>query len=143
MQNPRSISRLAAVAGLLAASSQAASAADLDVTIHGVTPRQGVVLVGLYTANTPFGDKPLAYASAQVTGDSVTVKFPAVAAGEYAISAFQDTNGNHKLDRGKYGIPTEKYGFSRDARGNYGPPEFHDASFVVGAKPQLISFTLE
>ncbi len=135
--------RLAAAAALLALSAQSARAADLGVTIHGVAPRQGVVLVGLYTAKTPFGSPPLAYATAQASGDTVTVKFTAIAPGEYAISAFQDTNGNHKLDRGKYGIPTEKYGFSRDARGNYGPPEFQDASFVVGAQSQLISFTLE
>ena len=118
-------------------------AAELDVTITGVTPNNGTVLVGLFNSGMSFTGKPMAYASAQPNGAQASVKFPSVPPGEYAVSAFQDTNGNQKLDRGKFGIPTEKYGFSRDARGSYGPPEFIDASIRVGEKTAAISFTLE
>lgn len=118
-------------------------AAELDVTITGVTPNNGTVLVGIFSPGMPFTGKPMAYATAQPNGSRATVKFPSLAAGEYAVSAFQDTNGNQRLDRGKFGIPTEKYGFSRDARGNYGPPEFVDASIRVAEKTAAISFSLE
>jgi len=118
-------------------------AAELDVTVTGVAPDHGVVLVGLFRPGMSFTGKPLTYASAKPNGAQASVKFPEVAPGEYAVSAFQDTNGNQKLDRGKFGIPTEKYGFSRDARGNYGPPEFVDASIRVGEKGAAISFALE
>jgi uncharacterized protein (DUF2141 family) len=48
-------------------------------------------------------------------------------AGPYAVTAFQDQNGNGKLDRNLMGIPTEPYGFSRDAASPMGPPSFPDA----------------
>ena len=118
-------------------------AAEIDVTITGVAPSNGTVLVGLFGSGMSFTGKPIAYVSAQPNGTQASVKFPSVAPGEYAVSAFQDTNGNQRLDRGKFGIPTEKYGFSRDARGNYGPPDFGDASIRVGEKGAAISFTLE
>jgi uncharacterized protein (DUF2141 family) len=118
-------------------------AAELDVTISGITPNHGTVLVGLFNPGMAFTDKPLAHAVAPANGARASVKFSSVAPGEYAVSAFQDTNGNQKLDRGKYGIPVEKNGFSRDAHGNYGPPDFGDASFRVGDKATAIDFTLE
>ena len=118
-------------------------AAELDVTITGVSLKNGTVLVGLFRPGMSFTGKPLAYASAQPNGALAKVEFTPIAPGEYAVSAFQDANGNQRLDRGKFGIPTEKYGFSRDARGNYGPPEFVDALIRVGEKGAAISFTLE
>jgi uncharacterized protein (DUF2141 family) len=54
----------------------------------------------------------------------VVVTLPKVPAGNYGLSAFHDENGNGSLDRGEFGIPTEGYGFGRDAVGNSGPPEF-------------------
>lgn len=59
----------------------------------------------------------------------VTFEFDSLVAGEYVISAFQDVNGNGKLDMGWKG-PKEPYGFS-------GPrprfmPKFNDLKFEVG-----------
>ena len=60
------------------------------------------------------------------------MQFTDLAPGRYALSAYYDANDNGKLDRGTFGIPKEPYGFSRDARSNFGPPEFRDAAFAVG-----------
>ena len=49
-------------------------------------------------------------------------------AGPYAVAAFHDLNGNGKLDRTALGPPAEPYGFSNDARGNFGPPGFDSAA---------------
>ena len=43
----------------------------------------------------------------------------------------QDENGNTQLDRNFLGIPTENYGFSRDAAGRFGPPGFDEAAIEV------------
>lgn len=45
----------------------------------------------------------------------------------FAVAAYHDENDNGQLDRNGIGIPTEKYGFSNDARGKLGPPSFDDA----------------
>lgn len=47
--------------------------------------------------------------------------------GPLAISLFQDTNANGRLDMNPMGIPVEPMGFSNDAIGNFGPPKFEQA----------------
>ena len=51
--------------------------------------------------------------------------------GTYAIGIFVDANYNNKMDRNLLGIPKEQFGFSNNAKGNFGPPSFEDASFTV------------
>ena len=58
-------------------------------------------------------------------------------AGPYALSQFHDENGNDKLDSNIAGIPTERYGFSRDARGRMGAPGFADAAIDLRADSSI------
>ena len=51
--------------------------------------------------------------------------------GTYAIGIFVDKNYNNKMDRNLFGVPKEQFGFSNNAKGNFGPPSFEDASFTV------------
>ena len=51
--------------------------------------------------------------------------------GTYAIGIFVDKNYNNKIDRNFFGVPKEQFGFSNNAKGNFGPPSFEDASFTV------------
>lgn len=48
-----------------------------------------------------------------------------------AIAVFQDIDGNGVLSKNQFGIPAEPYGFSNNARSNFGPPSFSQAAFVV------------
>jgi len=54
---------------------------------------------------------------------------------KYAIAFFQDENGNGKLDTNLLGIPTEGFGFSKDAMGKLGPPTFAAAVLSIPAGP--------
>ena len=72
----------------------------------------------------------------------VEVVFKDLAPGSYAVSAYQDLNGNQRLDANMVGMPTEPFGFSRDAKGQFGPPKFDDAVIKVSAEPQRIQFKL-
>ena len=51
--------------------------------------------------------------------------------GTYAIVAFQDIDKNKKLKSNFIGFPKEPIGFSRDAKINFGPPDFNDAKVEV------------
>jgi len=57
--------------------------------------------------------------------------------GKYAVSAFHDANSNEKLDKNMVGFPTEKYGFSNDARGTFGPPELSDQLFTLDTSKKI------
>lgn len=58
---------------------------------------------------------------------------------EIAIAAYHDVNDNGKLDRNAIGIPSERYGYSRDARGMTGPPSYEDAVVSISDAPIEIS----
>jgi uncharacterized protein (DUF2141 family) len=110
-----------------------AQAADLTVEVDGALAKGGSVTVGLFdaAAAATFPKTPSAGQRTAAAQGPVTVVFRNLQPGRYAISAYHDQNDNQVLDRGAFGIPKERYGFSQDARGAGGPPEFRDAAFEV------------
>lgn len=60
--------------------------------------------------------------------ETITLKLKA---GSYALAIFHDANDNDKIDRAFTGIPTEKYAFSNNARGTFGPPDLEDQLFTL------------
>lgn len=64
---------------------------------------------------------------------SLEFTFRNVAPGRYAIALLHDENENGKADRAMMMMPTEGFGFSRDAKVRMGPPKFRDAAFDVSA----------
>jgi uncharacterized protein (DUF2141 family) len=63
--------------------------------------------------------------------------------GTYSIKAFHDENGNNRLDTNVLGKPTERYGFSNNARGCYGPPSFSATAFTLNAVETAIEICLQ
>lgn len=105
-------------------------AADLTVEITNAKSDQGFVGAALYgSAETWLKDGAAVKLERAAAGATVVLVFRGLPAGRYAISAYHDENGNGKLDRNLVGLPTERYGMSRDARGTMGPPAFDAAAF--------------
>ena len=73
-----------------------------------------------------------------IASNTGTCVFENLPAGNYAVSTFHDKNNNQKLDKGLFGAPKEKYGFSKDASKPFGPPEFSEAAFKLSANAQII-----
>jgi uncharacterized protein (DUF2141 family) len=106
----------------------AVQAADLTVGIEGLKNANGQVLVAVFDRAADFLKQPVRVAAVNAQQGTVKVSIAGLPAGDYALSVFQDENGNGKLDKNVVGMPTEPYGFSNDAVGNYGPPSFQDAT---------------
>lgn len=114
----------------LALAAAGAQAADLTVVLENAAPNGGQVRAAIYNGAADFLKKPLQGKGAPAPGASVTLVFKDLPAGDYAVTAFQDTNGNQKLDTSSAGLPQEPYGMSNGARGSAeGPPKFSDAAF--------------
>ena len=104
----------------------------ITVTIGSLRNENGYLAVALHNVETEFpGEDAFMMQYVEVTGGSVEVIFKNVPAGEYAIAVMHDENGNEELDFNSYGMPLEGYGFSNDAKGEQGPPNFEDAAFDV------------
>jgi uncharacterized protein (DUF2141 family) len=59
--------------------------------------------------------------------------------GRYALAVFHDVNDNGKLDTNLLSMPTEPWGFSRDAVGNFGPPSFDQAAVELAGQGASIT----
>ena len=125
----------------------AASAADLSVKISNIQDSTGMVMVALFAPGTDFPKtvsqgQQVAAAARSADGD-LRVVFVDLPPGQYAVSAYHDRNGNGKLDTNLMGIPSEPYGFSNDAKGSFGPPNFRDAAIDVGAQAASAQLKLQ
>ena len=113
----------------------------IRLKVEGVIVGEGQVRIALEKNRKAFEsgefEKP-DYLSrvVEAKGDSISVTFPAIPYGTYAIKAFQDLNGDGKMKTGFFGAPEEPWGFSNDATGIMGPADFSDAKFELDA-PEL------
>ena len=110
-----------------------ALAGDLTIEVSGVTQDRGRIYVAVYDrAETfPISGRQLIGQVLDPADRHLTVRFKDLPPGQYAAVAFQDSNGNGKLDKNFLGIPKEPYGFSNGARGSAGPPKFSAAAVTL------------
>jgi uncharacterized protein (DUF2141 family) len=129
---------------LATAGSGAARAGDLTVTISGLKDARGAVLGALYDKEASFMNPAAAIARFKVAAatGSVSYSFHNLAAGAYALSVFQDQNSDGALNKNMMGAPSEPYGFSNDAQGQFGPPKFRQAAFAFDGKTAAIAIDL-
>jgi uncharacterized protein (DUF2141 family) len=124
------------VQGTLALSVVLASpalAGDLTIEISGIAPGRGKIYVAIYDdpGSFPTAGRQRIGQILAASGPSLTAHFKDLPPGEYAAVAFQDENGNGKLDKNLLGMPKEPYGFSNGARGSVGPPKFTAAAVTL------------
>lgn len=62
--------------------------------------------------------------------------------GTYAVSVYEDLNGNHKLDHNWLGIPREPVGVSNNPPSRMGPPRFNECAFRLAGAAHTVSITL-
>lgn len=65
----------------------------------------------------------------KIRKDQARCDFEDIPPGTYAMAVIHDENMNGELDANWLGVPTEGYGFSKDAKGLVGAPSFSAASF--------------
>ncbi len=146
-----------ALCGSLAAP-QAVPAADLTVEVAGIRSDDGVIVLGLYDTSDGFDlalkvfDNPDGFVkdAGRFLGASIRADtgirhavFSGLPPGRYAVIAFQDADRDGRIDKNFVGIPTEPYGFSRNASGFLGPPKFDDAAVDVSDEGLSIQIDMQ
>lgn len=123
--------RIALVLVILIGGFAHAQNVSLQVKMSGFENNTGVVKVGLYDSEFSFLKTVYKSLKGEIKSGSATVMFNDVPKGTYAVSVYHDENENGVLDKNSFGIPSEDYGTSNDAKGFMGPPKFEDAKFIV------------
>lgn len=78
-------------------------------------------------------------ADAELDTTKVKIELPV---GTYAISVYQDINGNGKMDYNLVRMPKEPWGVSNDAPARFGPPSWKKMKFDVDAATKTMEFSL-
>jgi uncharacterized protein (DUF2141 family) len=110
-------------------------AATIVIHVQNVSPKGGILRLGLYDeARYPDDDSmPVASADVRAGSGETVVTLNNVPPGTYAIETYQDLNSNDKMDTSWFGFPLEPFGFSRDARPRLSKPAFAQVKFEVTA----------
>ena len=135
--------RIASLAAAVLALASSASAQDASsrVTLTFETgATTGSVMVALFDSESAYSSgRPIASARVSASGPVVAV-FENLPAGDYAMKAFHDVDGDGEMNTNPFGMPTEPYAFSNNAVGNMGPASWTRARFAVsGDTAQTIS----
>jgi uncharacterized protein (DUF2141 family) len=138
---------LAALTGttLTLGDESAASAATLHVRITGFKTSEGELAIALFDSAGDYRTQSNAVRRAYLPVENLASEWRVedLPAGEYAVIAYHDENGNREIDFRLLGMPKEPVAVSNDARGVFGPPKFDAAKFEVRPPVTRIAIRLE
>lgn len=114
----------------------------LTVFVEGAKANTGQAIASLFSSADNYLKDPV-FTQVLPINDAGEVRFifNELKSGKYAVSVAYDEDGNGKLNTGFLGIPSELVGFSNNAKGSFGPPSFHKASFTF-PESEVISIIL-
>lgn len=113
----------------------------LIIEITGLKEASGDVYIAVFNSDETFlGDEPVQARKVVIAdaldGDVVSTELE-LPMGDYAFSAFHDKDGDGELDTNFVGMPKEPIAMSNNAVGKFGPPDYDDAVFTLGAEPLI------
>jgi len=107
---------------------------SLTIEIRDLRSNSGEVLLQLYDEN----QNKIEGVYGKIVNNKSVLVIKNLNPGKYAFKYFHDENKNDKLDSNRLGIPTEGYGFSNNAKGNFGPPSFKKWIFDLTDNKKMI-----
>lgn len=117
---------------------------SVAVTFTGIQTPSGAIMAGVYDSESAFaGGAPLKGVRIEVTGGEAVALVTGLTPGRYAIKAYHDIDGDGRLGTNPFGMPTEPYAASNNARGTMGPPAWADAVFEVTAGETAQTITID
>lgn len=118
---------------------------QIQVVVNGVTPG-GILTVELYRpSENAFLRKASRERRVRVRAGSgsQTVCLDVKGPGQYALAAYNDMNGNRKLDRQLNLMPAEPFALSSNRALRMQMPKFRDAAFQVPAGGAKVTLQLQ
>ena len=115
----------------------------LTIDIDGASAGRGQIIATLFDSEAEYMKIPVGEQSAPVSlKGQAQIVFEGLSPGDYAVSIVHDADGDGELDTGLFGIPTEKVGFSNNARGRMGPAPWSKAKVILTAETPNIRISL-
>ncbi len=119
--------------------SNSVMAQQIAFNIKGVNSNNGKLYVQLFSGEQAYNsENPVAATIVKAKIGDSRITFNDVDPGEYALRFYHDENDNGELETNLLGLPTEGYGFSNDAKPNFGPVSYQAIKFTVTAQDTLV-----
>jgi uncharacterized protein (DUF2141 family) len=120
-------------------SSSLVQASDIKFEIAGINSDKGKIYIQLFKGEQNYdqGKAESALIKAAAKG-TITIIFNDLAAGEYAVRFFHDEDNSGELETNLFGLPVEGYGFSNNAKPNFGPVSYSDIKFLIPANESVV-----
>ena len=136
----RMMSAIVTVAGFLFTTNSYAQ--QIDFQIKGINDSNGKLYVQLFKGEDNYQQGKAAAATiVPATGEMATVTFQNIEPGEYALRFFHDENDNGEMETNLFGMPSEGYGFSNNAKPNFGPVSYDEIKFSVAESEAVTTNT--
>lgn len=119
------------------------SAQELTMRITGIKQGKGDILIAVFRGAEGFPSdtkKAVELLRATPVDGKAELTVKSLTAGRYAVSLFQDTNGDGLLNTNFLGIPKEGYGVSNNAFNTFSAPLYKDAYFLF---PETALLTMQ
>ena len=100
---------------------------NLKIEISGIKNNTGKIMLQLMGPD----QKVLAQIMSEIKDKKCEISINNLNTGKYAIRYFHDENLNGIMETNIVGKPTEGYGFSNNAKGMFGPPQFEKWLFEL------------
>ena len=114
---------------------------NMSVRIDGLKNQKGQVCLNIFSTSKGFpnnNNQAVKARCVKAAKNSITVNFPDLNAGSYAVAVIHDVNGDNTLNRNALSIPTEGFGFSNNPKILTGPPKFAESAvFIAGSNTDI------
>lgn len=120
--------------GLISSSYSIESNVSFTIHANGFDSNEGKAHIAIYRSTDKFPSPKSQYKGQVVEINDkkiATATFSDLPKAYYAVAVFHDKNKNGAMDKNLVGVPTEKYGFSNNARETFSAPSFTSASVKV------------
>ncbi|MFT4255181.1 MAG: DUF2141 domain-containing protein [Caulobacter sp.] len=116
------------------APAHAEASAAVTFSFPDIKTHKGALHVALFdSAEGWTSNKSIRAVTVEASDADPKARFEGLPAGTYAARVFQDIDGDGKMNRNAFGIPSEPFGFSNGAVPIMGPPSFEAAAFKAQA----------
>ena len=107
---------------------------------------RGSIQVSLFANQDGFPEeweKAYTSKSVAVTENLTEIRLEDIPFGTYGVALIHDENENYELDTNFFGVPNEGYGFSNNARGRFGPPDYSDTEFTLETESLVLKIEMK
>ena len=125
---------------------QSPSCLGIHVKVLDIRNSAGTVACALFESPVGFPIEFLHHATnimlMRIRHTQARCDFLDIPPGTYALAVIHDENMDSKLNTNGFGIPTEGYGFSNDAKALLGTPSFSAARFIYEGQDLDLTISL-